>query len=48
MPHQAFGRFRQAARRRPALYPHGPQRAALARAFGCARVMFNNALRNHK
>ncbi|MFD0267346.1 RNA-guided endonuclease InsQ/TnpB family protein [Streptomyces sp. NPDC127106] len=27
------------------LYPNGPQRSALARAFGCARVMFNDALR---
>ncbi|MFB7109479.1 RNA-guided endonuclease InsQ/TnpB family protein [Streptomyces sp. NPDC056291] len=27
------------------LYPSGPQRAALARAFGCARVVFNDALR---
>jgi putative transposase len=27
------------------LYPNGPQRAALARAFGCARVVFNDALR---
>ncbi|GGU99240.1 transposase [Streptomyces albospinus] len=26
------------------LYPNGPQRAALARAFGCARVVFNDAL----
>ncbi|MFE2967033.1 helix-turn-helix domain-containing protein, partial [Streptomyces sp. NPDC059340] len=27
------------------LYPNGPQRSALARAFGCARVAFNDALR---
>ena len=27
------------------LYPNGPQRAALARTFGCARVVFNDALR---
>ncbi len=27
------------------LYPTGPQRSALARAFGCARVVFNDALR---
>ncbi|MGA4844751.1 RNA-guided endonuclease InsQ/TnpB family protein [Streptomyces sp. G5(2025)] len=27
------------------LYPNGPQRAALARAFGCARVAYNDALR---
>ncbi|MFC5724400.1 RNA-guided endonuclease InsQ/TnpB family protein [Streptomyces gamaensis] len=27
------------------LYPNGPQCAALARAFGCARVVFNDALR---
>ncbi|WP_043264837.1 RNA-guided endonuclease TnpB family protein [Streptomyces sp. CT34] len=27
------------------LYPNGSQRAALARAFGCARVVFNDALR---
>ncbi|MFB7607017.1 RNA-guided endonuclease InsQ/TnpB family protein [Streptomyces gardneri] len=27
------------------LYPDGPQRSALARAFGCARVVFNDALR---
>ena len=26
------------------LYPNGPQREALARAFGCARVVFNDAL----
>ena len=26
------------------LYPDGPQRQALARAFGCARVVFNDAL----
>ena len=26
------------------LYPDGPQRVALARAFGCARVVFNDAL----
>ncbi|MGW4563732.1 RNA-guided endonuclease InsQ/TnpB family protein [Streptomyces sp. NPDC004561] len=30
------------------LYPNGPQRAALARAFGCARVVFNDALRIRK
>ncbi|MFF3409028.1 RNA-guided endonuclease InsQ/TnpB family protein [Streptomyces sp. NPDC002742] len=27
------------------LYPNGPQRTALARAFGCARVVHNDALR---
>ncbi|MBD0741229.1 RNA-guided endonuclease TnpB family protein [Streptomyces sp. CBMA152] len=27
------------------LYPNGPQLSALARAFGCARVVFNDALR---
>lgn len=27
------------------LYPNGPQRTALARAFGCARVVYNDALR---
>ncbi|WP_329622680.1 transposase [Streptomyces sp. NBC_01255] len=27
------------------VYPNGPQRAALARAFGCTRVVFNDALR---
>lgn len=27
------------------LYPDGPQRSALARAFGCARVVYNDALR---
>ena len=27
------------------VYPDGPQRSALARAFGCARVVFNDALR---
>ncbi|MFE6163034.1 RNA-guided endonuclease InsQ/TnpB family protein [Streptomyces sp. NPDC056486] len=27
------------------LYPNVPQRAALARAFGCARVVFNDAVR---
>lgn len=27
------------------MYPNGPQRSALARAFGCARVVFNDALR---
>ncbi|GAB3178899.1 RNA-guided endonuclease InsQ/TnpB family protein [Streptomyces incanus] len=27
------------------LYPNGPQRAALAKAFGCARVVYNDALR---
>ncbi|QHC26032.1 RNA-guided endonuclease InsQ/TnpB family protein [Streptomyces sp. GS7] len=27
------------------LYPNGPQRFALARAFGCARVVYNDALR---
>ncbi|MGW1810518.1 RNA-guided endonuclease InsQ/TnpB family protein [Streptomyces sp. NPDC002078] len=27
------------------LYPNGPQRVALAQAFGCARVVFNDALR---
>ncbi len=30
------------------LYPNGPQRSALARAFGCARVVFNDALRIRK
>ncbi len=30
------------------LYPNGPQRAALGRAFGCARVVFNDALRARK
>ncbi|MFF8867691.1 RNA-guided endonuclease InsQ/TnpB family protein [Streptomyces sp. NPDC015139] len=30
------------------LYPNGPQRAALAGAFGCARVVFNDALRIRK
>ncbi|WP_405905233.1 RNA-guided endonuclease TnpB family protein [Streptomyces sp. NBC_00828] len=28
-----------------ALYPNTPQRTALARAFGCARVVFNDAVR---
>ncbi|MFC8260029.1 RNA-guided endonuclease InsQ/TnpB family protein [Streptomyces sp. NPDC057291] len=27
------------------LYPNGPQRSALARAFGCSRVVYNDALR---
>ncbi|WP_327391703.1 helix-turn-helix domain-containing protein [Streptomyces sp. NBC_01186] len=27
------------------LYPNGPQRTALAGAFGCARVVYNDALR---
>ncbi|MER7045464.1 RNA-guided endonuclease InsQ/TnpB family protein [Streptomyces jumonjinensis] len=27
------------------LYPNGPQRGALTRAFGCARVVYNDALR---
>ncbi|MFE7662529.1 RNA-guided endonuclease InsQ/TnpB family protein [Streptomyces celluloflavus] len=27
------------------LYPNGPQRSALAQVFGCARVVFNDALR---
>ncbi|MGP3973178.1 RNA-guided endonuclease InsQ/TnpB family protein [Streptomyces sp. 8N114] len=27
------------------LYPNGPQRSLLARAFGCARVVYNDALR---
>ncbi|MGW3914585.1 helix-turn-helix domain-containing protein, partial [Streptomyces sp. NPDC005070] len=27
------------------LYPNGSQRSALARSFGCARVVFNDALR---
>ncbi|MFE5913766.1 RNA-guided endonuclease InsQ/TnpB family protein, partial [Streptomyces wedmorensis] len=27
------------------VYPDGPQRSALGRAFGCARVVFNDALR---
>lgn len=27
------------------LYPNGPQRSAFARAFGCARVVYNDALR---
>ncbi|WP_432744418.1 transposase [Streptomyces sp. JH002] len=26
------------------MYPNGPQRSALARAFGCARVVYNDAL----
>ncbi|MFF9158380.1 helix-turn-helix domain-containing protein, partial [Streptomyces sp. NPDC014846] len=30
------------------MYPNGPQRAALAQAFGCARVVFNDALRISK
>lgn len=30
------------------LYPNGPQRAALAQAFGCVRVVFNDALRARK
>ncbi|MGW2109191.1 RNA-guided endonuclease InsQ/TnpB family protein [Streptomyces sp. NPDC001948] len=30
------------------LHPNGPQRAALDRAFGCARVVFNDALRARK
>jgi putative transposase len=30
------------------LYPNGPQSNALARAFGCARVVFNDALRIRK
>jgi putative transposase len=30
------------------LYPNGPQCAALGRAFGCARVVFNDALRARK
>ncbi|WP_129837765.1 RNA-guided endonuclease TnpB family protein [Streptomyces sp. RFCAC02] len=30
------------------LYLNGPQRAALAQAFGCARVVFNDALRARK
>ncbi|MFD6113861.1 RNA-guided endonuclease InsQ/TnpB family protein [Streptomyces yangpuensis] len=30
------------------LYPNGPQRSALARAFGCARVVFNDALRTRE
>lgn len=30
------------------VYPNGPQRAALSRAFGCARVVFNDALRARK
>ncbi|MFF2506142.1 RNA-guided endonuclease InsQ/TnpB family protein [Streptomyces sp. NPDC058067] len=30
------------------MYPNGPQRAALAQAFGCARVVFNDALRARK
>lgn len=29
-------------------YPNGPQRVALSRAFGCARVVFNDALRARK
>jgi putative transposase len=33
------------ARYRYRIYPTGPQQAALARAFGCARVVFNDALR---
>jgi putative transposase len=27
------------------MYPNGPQRSALARAFGCSRVVYNDALR---
>ncbi len=27
------------------IYPNGPQRSALARAFGCSRVVYNDALR---
>ncbi|MFE7663328.1 RNA-guided endonuclease InsQ/TnpB family protein [Streptomyces celluloflavus] len=27
------------------VYPNGPQRSALARAFGCSRVVYNDALR---
>ncbi len=27
------------------MYPNSPQRSALARAFGCARVVYNDALR---
>ncbi|MER7751980.1 RNA-guided endonuclease TnpB family protein [Kitasatospora sp. NPDC097643] len=30
------------------LYPNGPQRCALARAFGCARVVYNDALRSRE
>ncbi|GFE14847.1 transposase [Streptomyces glebosus] len=30
------------------LYPNGPQRVALGRAFGCARVVFNDALSARK
>ncbi|MEU6988985.1 RNA-guided endonuclease TnpB family protein, partial [Streptomyces sp. NPDC046324] len=30
------------------LYPNGPQRSALARAFGCARVVYNDALRTRE
>lgn len=30
------------------LYPNGPQRIALARAFGCARVVYNDALRTRE
>ncbi|MFI6860528.1 RNA-guided endonuclease InsQ/TnpB family protein [Streptomyces sp. NPDC050421] len=30
------------------VYPNGPQRAALSQAFGCARVVFNDALRARK
>lgn len=30
------------------VYPNGPQRVALSRAFGCARVVFNDALRVRK
>ncbi len=30
------------------LYPNGPQRVALGRAFGCARVVFNDGLRARK
>jgi transposase len=33
------------ARYRYRLYPGAAQRQALARAFGCARVVFNNAIR---
>lgn len=30
------------------LYPNGPQRSALAHAFGCARVVYNDALRTRE
>ncbi|MEU0786907.1 helix-turn-helix domain-containing protein [Streptomyces sp. NPDC006173] len=30
------------------LYPNGPQRAAPAKALGCARVVFSDALRTRE